>query len=203
MLLLEGLKSKLSTQDSNALFDQADLEKTLFRLETYSFNQDFEPLPGLKVRFINAGHVVGAACIYLRYGSIALLYTGNYNTTSSRTASGLRLKDLPQADILLTEGTCGADTNPARKPLETELLNEIAAVVQAGGNVLIPVAPRECLDITGQPLTTCFSMGHTDTLNEGCPVMSRVFVTHSVAPRTSCWRCGHLPYSSHKKSRFM
>ena len=98
-------------------------------------------MPGLKVRFINAGHVVGAACIYLRYGSRSLLYTGNYNTTSSRTTSGLRLKDLPQADILLTEGTCGANTNPARKQLETELLNEIAAVVQAGGNVLIPVAP--------------------------------------------------------------
>ena len=141
VILLDGLKSKFSTQDSNALFDQADLENTLFHLETYPLNQDFEPLPGLKVRFINAGHVVGAACIYLRYGSRSLLYTGNYNTTSSRTTSGLRLKDLPQADILLTEGTCGADTNPARKPLETELLNEIAAVVQAGGNVLIPVAP--------------------------------------------------------------
>ncbi len=141
VMLLDGLKSKLSTQDSNALFEQSDLEQTLFRLETYPFNQEFEPLPGLKVRFINAGHVVGAACIYLRYGSRSLLYTGNYNTTSSRTASGLRLKDLPQADILLTEGTCGADSNPARKPLETELLHEIAAVVQAGGNVLIPVSP--------------------------------------------------------------
>ena len=141
VMLLSGLKSKLSTQDSNALFEQSDLEQTLFRLETYPFNQDFEPLPGLKIRFIKAGHVVGAACIYLRYGSRSLLYTGNYNTTSSRTTSGLRLKDLPQADILLTEGTCGADTNPARKPLETELLNEIAAVVQAGGNVLIPGAP--------------------------------------------------------------
>ena len=141
VMLLSGLKSKLSTQDSNALFEQSDLEQTLFRLETYPFNQDFEPLPGLKIRFINAGHVVGAACIYLRYGSRSLLYTGNYNTTSSRTTDGLRLKDLPQADILLTEGTCGANTNPARKQLETELLNEIAAVVQAGGNVLIPVFP--------------------------------------------------------------
>jgi len=30
------------------------------------------------------------------------------------------------------------------------------------------------LDITGQPLTTCFYMGHTDLLTEGCPVMSSV-----------------------------
>ncbi len=43
--------------------------------------------------------------------------------------------------------------------------------------------PRECLDITGQPLTTSFSTGHTDTLNEGCPVMSRVFVTPTPDPQ--------------------
>ena len=141
VMLLDGIKRQLSNQDSNALFEQADLEKTLFRLETYPVGQDFEPLPGLKVRFINAGHVVGAACIYLRYGKRSLLYTGNYNTTSSRTADGLRPKDLPQADILLSEGTCGADTNPARKNQSTELLNEIASVVQAGGNVLLPVSP--------------------------------------------------------------
>jgi len=141
VMLLDGIKRQLSNQDSNALFEQAELEKTLFRLETYPVGQDFEPLPGLKVRFINAGHVVGAACIYLRYGKRSLLYTGNCNTTSSRTADGLRLKDLPQVDILLTEGTCGADTNPARKNQSTELLNEIASVVQAGGNVLLPVSP--------------------------------------------------------------
>jgi Cft2 family RNA processing exonuclease len=42
---------------------------------------------------------------------------------------------MPQADILITEGTYGADTHPARKTQETALLNEIAAVVEAGGNV--------------------------------------------------------------------
>ncbi len=141
VMLLSGLNRTLSNQSDWALFDHTDLERTLLRLETYPYSQDFEPLPGLKVRFIDAGHVVGAACIYLRYGQRSLLYTGNYNTTSSRTASGLKVKDLPQADILLTEGTCGTDTNPARKPLETELLNEIAAVIQAGGNVLLPCSP--------------------------------------------------------------
>jgi len=62
--------------------DRADLERTLFRLETEPIGQDFEPLPGLKVRFIHAGHIVGAACIYLRYGNCSV-YTG-YNTASSR-----------------------------------------------------------------------------------------------------------------------
>ena len=84
-MLQDCLKVQQLNEDSSALFDEADLERTLFRLETSHVGQDFEPLPGLEVRFINAGHIVGAACIYLRYGQRSLLYTGDYNTTSSRT----------------------------------------------------------------------------------------------------------------------
>lgn len=138
IMLTDCLKVQQRNEDSEALFDDLELERTLFHLETEPIGQDFEPLPGLKVRFINAGHIVGAACIYLRYGERSLLYTGDYNTASSRTTEGLRLADLPVADVLITESTYGGDTHPARKTQETALITAIAAVVQAGGNVLIP-----------------------------------------------------------------
>lgn len=125
-------------EDSPELFDEEDLQSTLFRLETQPIGVDFEPLPGLIVRFINAGHILGAACIYLRYGERSLFYTGDYNTASSRTTEGLKLSDLPEADILITESTYGADSHPSRKTQETALMNAIAEVVETGGNVLIP-----------------------------------------------------------------
>lgn len=145
VMLTDCLKVQQMNEDSPQLFDEVDLERTLFRLETEPIGRDFEPLPGLKVRFINAGHIMGAACVYLRYGdsedsSVArsLLYTGDYNTTSSRITTGLQLSDLPTADILITESTYGADVHPARKTQETALIEAIAEIVQAGGNVLIP-----------------------------------------------------------------
>ncbi len=138
VMLRDCLKVQQMNEDSQALFDETDLERTLFRLETEPVGQEFEPLPGLKVRFINAGHILGAACIYLKYGDRSLLYTGDYNTTSSRTTTGLRVADLPLADILITESTYGADVHPARKTQETALLEAIAEIVQGGGNVLIP-----------------------------------------------------------------
>ncbi len=146
VMLQDCLKVQQLNEDSPELFDEADLERTLFRLETQPIGFDFEPLPGLKVRFINAGHIVGAACIYMRYNDPAragspsrtLLYTGDYNTTSSRTTEGLKLADLPTADVLITESTYGADTHPGRKAQETALLEAIAEVVTKGGNVLIP-----------------------------------------------------------------
>lgn len=138
VMLRDCLKVQQLNEDAPPLFDDIDLERTLFYLETYKKGVDFFPLPGLKVRFINAGHILGAACIYLEYGERKLLYTGDYNTTSSHTTTGLRLADLPTADILITESTYGGDNHPARKTQETALLEAIAAVVQAGGNVLIP-----------------------------------------------------------------
>jgi len=138
VMLQDCLKVQQMNEDSPELFDDADLERTLFGLETQPIGVDFAPLPGLKVRFINAGHILGAACIYLQYGDRSLLYTGDYNTTSSRTTEGLKLADLPKADILITESTYGADTHPNRKSQESGLLEAIAEVVSKGGNVLVP-----------------------------------------------------------------
>lgn len=138
VMLTDCLKFQQKNEDSEPLFDEVDLERTLFHLETEPIGHDFEPLPGLKVRFINAGHIVGAACIYLQYGERSLLYTGDYNTASSRTTEGLKLADLPSTDVLITESTYGADAHPARKTQEAALLSAIASVVQAGGNVLLP-----------------------------------------------------------------
>lgn len=138
IMLQDCLKVQQANEDSSPLFNETDLQRTLFHLETEPIGQDFEPLPGLVVRFINAGHIVGAACIYLRYAERSLLYTGDYNTTSSRTTTGLQLAELPQAEMLITEATYGADIHPARQIQESALLKAIAAVVKAGGNVLIP-----------------------------------------------------------------
>jgi Cft2 family RNA processing exonuclease len=143
VMLTDGLKvqaaqQKQGNEDFGQVFTADDLDRTLFRLQTQPVGVDFSPLPGLTVRFIHAGHIVGAACIYMQYGNRSILYTGDYNTTSSRTAEGLKLADLPQADILITESTYGADTHPSRRTQESDLIKAIVEVVAAGGNVLIP-----------------------------------------------------------------
>ena len=143
VMLTDGLKvqtaqQKQGNEDFGQVFSANDLDRTLFTLQTQPVGVDFSPLPGLTVRFIHAGHIVGAACIYMQYGNRSLLYTGDYNTTSSRTAEALKLADLPQADILITESTYGADTHPSRRTQESDLIKAIVEVVAAGGNVLIP-----------------------------------------------------------------
>ncbi len=143
VMLTDGLKVQTAQQqqgneDFGQVFTADDLDRTLFQLQTQPVGVNFSPLPGLTVRFIHAGHIVGAACIYMEYGNRSILYTGDYNTTSSRTTEGLKLASLPQADILITESTYGADTHPSRRSQESDLIEAIVEVVKAGGNVLIP-----------------------------------------------------------------
>ncbi len=143
VMLTDGLKVQTAQQnegneDFGQVFTADDLDRTLFTLQTAPVGVDFSPLPGLTVRFIHAGHIVGAACIYMQYGNRSILYTGDYNTTSSRTAEGLKLASLPVADMLITESTYGSDTHPSRRSQESDLIEAIIEVVNAGGNVLIP-----------------------------------------------------------------
>lgn len=138
VMLEDCLKVNLKNEDFEPLFEEQDLQQTLLHLETQPIGVEFEPLPGLTVKFINAGHIVGAACIYLKYGNRSLLYTGDYNIANSRTTVGLKLADLPTADILITEATYGAAIHPSRKQQETELVQAVWNVIASGGNVLIP-----------------------------------------------------------------
>jgi Cft2 family RNA processing exonuclease len=137
IMLQDGLKVQERNEDTEALFNADELDRSLFNLQITP-NQEFEPLPGLIVKMIPAGHIVGAMCIHLQYGDRSLLYTGDYSLTNSNTTKGLRLEDLPTADILITEGTYGNINHPARKEQERGLVESVVEVINNGGNVLIP-----------------------------------------------------------------
>ncbi|MBR8831002.1 MAG: Ribonuclease J [Chroococcopsis gigantea SAG 12.99] len=138
VMLRDFLNVQEKREGGVSLFDGDDLENTIFCLETEMPGVEFSPLPGLTVKFINAGHIVGAVCIYLRLGDRSLLYTGDYNIANSRTTNGLKLTELPRADMLITEATYGTSSHPARKEQESGLIKSVLEVIDGGGNVLIP-----------------------------------------------------------------
>jgi Cft2 family RNA processing exonuclease len=143
VMLKDALKIQQQREcgDSPSLFNEHEMEKSLFHLGIQHFGTDFEPLPGLKVRFIKAGHILGAACIWLRYGNRSLFYTGDFHIANSPTTEGLKLEDLSEikpVDMLITEGTYGNAEHASRKKQERELIESVYQVISAGGNVLIP-----------------------------------------------------------------
>lgn len=78
------LSSVSKRKNSNPLYSEGDVEKTLSLLKSCQYNKQIQVHENVKVTFLNNGHLVGAALIlvqisYPGYDDINLLFTGDYN----------------------------------------------------------------------------------------------------------------------------
>lgn len=105
----------------------------------------FEPLPGVRAVFRNAGHILGSASVHLEVREpgrepVRITFTGDFGRRGTPI-----LKDpeaLDPAEIVITESTYGARVHEhgpdaAMKPCST-LLQAVESAVRSGGKLLIP-----------------------------------------------------------------
>ncbi len=95
---------------------------------------------GWEVIPYNAGHVLGSAMIYVRSPEgTSLLYTGDLNTSNTRTLRGADV-NVPKVDYLVIESTYGGDQDihPSRKKVERRFVEDIRNVTQSGGVTIVP-----------------------------------------------------------------
>ena len=112
--------------------------RTIFwRWQTTPAEIDFFPLPQLKVKFINAGHLCGAVAVYLESPCHSLFYTGDFNNVNTRTTIGMKYEDLPTAEILMLSGTLGTQKVLSRKKQENQLLTSITNSVRNSENTIV------------------------------------------------------------------
>ena len=101
-------------------------------------NPDDEPV---KVKFYDAGHILGSAGIYINYKGYKIFHTGDINISSQTLLPGAQF---PQGKIntLISETTYGATGSSNIKSWsdETEYFaRSLNNVINSGGSVLIPV----------------------------------------------------------------
>ena len=118
------------------LFTQDDAALALTRFRTVPFHEDFLPASGLTARFSPAGHILGAASVWLTDGSTSTFFTGDvgrlHDPVMPPPASPL------PADHVVTESTYGGRRHAATDPLD-DLERVITRTVARGGSVLVPV----------------------------------------------------------------
>ena len=123
-----------------ALYTTEDALKTAELLHPVAYHEDFEPAPGIKVTYYDAGHILGS-------GSLRLEVTEDDKTTSIIFSGdigrpqALIVRDPespPKADYIFMESTYG-DRNHTEVWSYTEDLAKIIDDTMAkGGNVVIP-----------------------------------------------------------------
>jgi Cft2 family RNA processing exonuclease len=134
-------QEQLRPEGETPLYDAATVDAFLGRITTVNFQQAFAPLPsvpGLTVRFLPAGHILGAAMLFFETPEGTLLHTGDISVTDQRTIKGLDVQGLPQADVMVCEGTYGNRTHTNRKEEERKLAETVQSVLARGGRILCP-----------------------------------------------------------------
>jgi len=110
-----------------------------------SYNQTLQLAPGLRATFLDAGHILGSACIYLEleeYGQRRrVLFSGDLGNTERPFLHSPTT--LPKTDVVVMETTYGNRLHKALAPSVEEFYEAITDTFKRGGNVIIPTFALE------------------------------------------------------------
>lgn len=127
---------KKAIQPIEPLYSTPHAEEALTRLVAHKRGEEFEIFPGITVKFINAGHVLGSAQVLLSGNGKTIAFTGDYGRKNRKI---IRDPDpIEKADAIITESTYGARTH---EPI-TETREKLGAIIREtaskGGKIIIP-----------------------------------------------------------------
>jgi len=122
-------------QDPLPLYTVEDAQAALEHFKPLSFDQMLDLGDGISVRFVPAGHLLGAASVRLTIGSRTIHFSGDLGRP--RDAIVRSPAPFEGADILVVESTYGNRKHPDSDP-ETELAEVVNRVISRGGTILVP-----------------------------------------------------------------
>ncbi len=122
------------------MYTLQDAEHTMQLFHGCTYGERIEPAPGISVRFLDAGHLLGSASIEVTVheNGVAktVLFSGDLG---NRNRPLIRDPQNPEcADIVVVESTYGDRLHGARKDYKTQLASMIQETLDRGGNMVIP-----------------------------------------------------------------
>jgi metallo-beta-lactamase family protein len=122
------------------LYGSADVEEAMSRFVEHPYGEPFEPVERMRVRFHDAGHILGSASVELAWDErgreASLVFSGDLGRPGRPI-----LRDpapLPRADYLVIEATYGGRKHPGEVELHAALERVMREACDRGGRVVIP-----------------------------------------------------------------
>ncbi|GAB4538151.1 MAG: MBL fold metallo-hydrolase [Roseibium sp.] len=117
------------------LYTQADAEACLDRFTAVPFDQNFALGQDSSIRFLPAGHILGAAVVQLTFAGRSVVFSGDLGRPGSATMVDPAI--VRKADYLIIESTYGNRQHEETKAEDviTDIVNRVAG---RGGTILIP-----------------------------------------------------------------
>lgn len=137
VLLYDSLKIMKNREDEIPHYSEQDVLSMLGRIQTLGYQTPFPVLEDFTLTFYPAGHIAGAACIYLVTKEGSLFYSGDFSAFSQRTIEGIRIPKL-RPDIAIVETTYGTRLHANRQVEEKRLIELVRECLLQKKKILIP-----------------------------------------------------------------
>ena len=134
------------------LYTQADAARTIPLFKQIPYDTEFEPVPGVKARFVEAGHILGSAAVVLDLiengRTHRLWFSGDIGRADKPLLRDPVLPGGQGVDTLMMECTYGDRPHDDISRAVAEIKDVVNRTVSRGGKLIIP----------------SFSVGRTQTL---------------------------------------
>jgi len=122
------------------LYTGVEVAETLRRCETIPYEVTTQIHPGMTVRLVDAGHLLGSAMVHLEIdtsvGVKRVTFTGDLGRRDLRFLKPPA--DLPRADVIISESTYGGRTHAHVEEIASKLRKVVTTTAEREGKVLIP-----------------------------------------------------------------
>jgi metallo-beta-lactamase family protein len=129
----------------NLLYSNEDAEQALEQFVTIDLNTEFQPMPGVSVKYIEAGHLLGSAQMRIELTNSGNLTRLGFTGDLGRAKLPI-LQDpeqLSDLDVLICESTYGNREHEAPTDVLPELSGVLDSTFAKGGKVIIPAFALE------------------------------------------------------------
>lgn len=125
------------------LYTKKDVVRILPKFSTFDYDKDREIAPGVTIRFVDAGHILGSSSVFVTVagagesgGPLRLVFSGDVGVIGSPL---LRDPHTPfPADVVVLESTYGDRNHRPLAETRAEFLGVIQQCQREGGKILIP-----------------------------------------------------------------
>jgi metallo-beta-lactamase family protein len=119
------------------LYTDQDVIHALHLWKTIPYKQDFEFLPGLSARFIDAGHILGSSIIEVSGPNSKAIFTGDLGNSPTPILPDTEIPQI-EADFMVMESVYGDRNHESKKERDLKLENVVGETIRRGGTVVIP-----------------------------------------------------------------
>ena len=124
------------------IYTQRDADQVKWYVKTKTFYEEFEPIPGVKAEFVDAGHILGAASVSMEITEkgkskpTRVWFSGDIGRFGQPLLPDPALPD--NVDYLLMESTYGDKSHHEPELAYDEFRATVKRTIERGGKVIIP-----------------------------------------------------------------